>query len=423
MENPSVSTATRQIPARILVVDDEATILSVVKRTLVRARYQVDTAGDGYQALELLQRQRYDLLVSDVNMPGFSGMELLTRCRQEHPGVKVILMTGMPDVRDAVSSIQTGACDYLVKPVEMAVLQKKVEEVLEKRRKEGSGTAVLTPETAHVFGRRFRIIRTLGRGATGIVFLVQKGDQSYAMKILQCWEGATCGDEILNRFFREAEILEKIEHPGVVRIYEHGRDSADNIPYILMEFVSGRTLGDHIANGALSFSTRLSLVRQIATALDAVHRHGILHRDLKPQNVMVTDDFQAKLTDFGVAYVAGSSLTVVGSLIGSPAYMAPENFLSRPIDERSDIFSLGVLAYELLTGAKPFKGENLSQVGYAIVEARPQDPAALRPELPGRVAATVLKMLARDPDARFPTAAAVAQAIGECEREQHGPCR
>jgi serine/threonine-protein kinase len=188
-------------------------------------------------------------------------------------------------------------------------------------------------------------------------------------------------------------------------------DPADEIPYFLMEYVPGRTLADYIASGVLSFSTRISLLRQVAEALDAVHRHRVLHRDLKPHNVMVTDEFIAKLMDFGVAHIAGSSLTLVGSLIGSPAYMAPENFRSQAIDERSDVFSLGVLAYELLTGEKPFKGENLSQVGYAIVEAKPIDPCLLRPELSRHMGDTILRMLAKAPEERFPTATAVTQAL------------
>lgn len=399
------------VASRLLIVDDDPLVLSFFRRALANEGYEVHTVSDSAEAIELLAQQEFDLLVTDVGLPGPSGIDLLEHCKAVTPDMEVILVTGEPALGDAVRTVRKGAYDYLAKPVDPGRLRARVGAALKRRHERAQQMLGSTLPIREDGLPDYRIIRTLGSGNMATVFLVERDRRQYAMKVMKDYEGHSGLDRIIQRFFLEAEILAQIEHAGVVRIHDWGLDTRCGAPYILMEYVRGKSLAQWINEGGLVLRQKLDMVRQIAHALDAVHTHGVLHRDVKPANVLVTEELQTKLTDFGIARLAGTSLTRTWELLGSPVYMAPERFEKRDVDERADIFSLGVLGYELITGVKPFTGETLSEVMRAISTATPADASCFVPDLPARVSQFLTTTLAKDPADRYQTAARTASAL------------
>lgn len=399
-----------QRKSRILVVDDEAVVLRFLRRALERKEYDVDTASDAERASRMLDTTEYDLVLSDINLPGESGIDLLTHCRDCHPTAEVILITGNPDLEDAVRTVRDGAYDYLAKPIELDKLYERVGSALS-RRENYTQRLLKTWSVDEQAPAGFRVIRSLGSGTMGIVLLVQRGSELRAMKLLRTKGGGAPSERLFLRFSREAEVLNKVRHPNVVHVYECDLDPSQQLPYILMEYVEGRSLSWHMAEGNLSLKQRLDVIRQTADALATVHDYGILHRDVKPSNILLTRDDQAKLSDFGIARFGDSSLTMTGELLGTPAYMAPERLQSREIDQRSDLFSLGVVAYELLAGIRPFHGTTLPEIIYDIVHHSPPRLRKLAPDLPSQLDRIVHKMLAKKPGDRHKDAREVIEAL------------
>ncbi|OGV56402.1 MAG: hypothetical protein A2X49_07770 [Lentisphaerae bacterium GWF2_52_8] len=186
-----------------------------------------------------------------------------------------------------------------------------------------------------------------------------------------------------------------------------------------MEYVPGRPLTDYIKkNESLSIDQKLYIIAQVASALAVVHKFGVLHRDVKPSNILVTESIQAKLSDFGIARISDSSLTMTHEVLGSPAYMTPESFDSRrPIDNRSDIFSLGILSYELITGTKPFQGETVGEMMAAIQHSRPKEPRKILPSISPAVQDILGNMLQKQPEDRYQSAAKVVHAINNLNKK------
>ncbi len=253
---------------------------------------------------------------------------------------------------------------------------------------------------------RYRWIETIGRGGMGIVFKVHdlELDEEVAIKVLSPdWE--TDDQQLLTRFKREINLNRKIKHPNVARIHDFGMSG--DYPFITMEFVPGVDLRTLIQReGRLAPPTAISILRQIALGSDAAHRLGIIHRDLKSQNVMVEESGAVAILDFGLARGKQSiALTLDSVMVGTPHYMSPEQALGRPTDARSDVYSIGVMGFEMLTGKVPFDGESPLIIAMKHVsEPIPPDMSnfpAVAPELQ----AIVLKALAKNPDGRFPSAA------------------
>jgi CheY-like chemotaxis protein/tRNA A-37 threonylcarbamoyl transferase component Bud32 len=399
---------------RILVADDDAALGRLVTRMLAEAGYAVDTVLRGDAARDRLDSQQYTVVLSDVNMPGLRGPELLRACRQRWPDTEVILITGEPELAAAVQCVKEGAFDYLSKPVEAAVLLAKVASAVDScltKRRTAENTQLTPPLPPGL-----RSIRLIGSGAMGMVLQVEREGRQFALKVLRADVPDADRREAHKRFCREASILSGIDHPGVVRVVDWGTTPAGQ-PFILMEYIEGKTLEKLAAEQVLTRVQKLDLLWQIGYALQFVHRRGIIHRDIKPSNVLVTADLRAKLSDFGVARVAGlrSSLTIPGCVIGSPAYMAPETFSGAEPDQVSDVFSLGVVSYELLTGASPFQGDNLPQLVHSVTHDTPLDLRDLAPNLTTAVQDVIMRMIAKTPRDRCQSVdeflAAVGQAI------------
>ena len=262
---------------------------------------------------------------------------------------------------------------------------------------------------------RYVLLEKIGAGTMGEVFKASdpRIGRVVAVKLLRIPDGldAAQREEWERRFLLEARAAGRLSHRGIVAVHDVGH-ADDGRPFIVMEHVDGRGLDAYLKRGKLPAPALvLDWAAQIAEALDHAHRQGIVHRDVKPANILVDHDGRARIADFGIARLADSELTRDGAFLGSPAYAAPEQIRALPIDGRADLFSLAATTYALLTGSRPFQGEDLASLAYAICHVEPAPPRSLRPELGAAVQAVVLKGLAKDPERRHRSGQEMAQEL------------
>jgi serine/threonine-protein kinase len=262
---------------------------------------------------------------------------------------------------------------------------------------------------------RYKIVRELGRGAMGVVYhaIDPNIGRPVAIKTIQFGGGRNPEEQnrLRERLFREARSAGILSHPGIVTVYDV--EQQGDLAYIAMEYVDGPTL-DQVLSEAQPISPErmFSILGQTAVALDYAHQKGIVHRDIKPANIMIARDGTTKITDFGIAKITASDqLTVTGNIVGTPHYMSPEQVQGQPVDGRSDQFSLAVIAFEMLTGEKPYSGEHLTTVVYKIVAEEPAAPHRLNPTIGVAIESVLRKSLSKKPDLRYPTCQEFARAL------------
>jgi len=267
---------------------------------------------------------------------------------------------------------------------------------------------------------RYEIIEELGHGAMGAVYRAKDPamDRIVALKtIIATALASEQGSEFRERFFREARAAGNLTHPGIVPVFDVGEH--DGVPFIIMEYVSGWTLASAGARGErLDLNRICEIGQKIAEALGYAHQRGVVHRDIKPANILITSREtygveRPKITDFGIAKLTESEATMTGKMLGTPAFMPPEQFTGAPVDGRADIFSLGVVLYWLSTGEQPFPGEGLTAVLYKVVHTEPIPPRKLNPSLPPRFESIILKCMEKDPAARYQSAEDLARELGD----------
>src|SRR5450756_226332 len=252
---------------------------------------------------------------------------------------------------------------------------------------------------------RYKIVRELGRGAMGVVYhaIDPNIGRPVAIKTIHFGDNRKPEeiDRMRERLFREARSAGMLSHPGIVTVYDV--EQQGDLAYIAMEYVDGPTLDQMLSEPApLDAERMFSILGQTAVALDYAHSKGIVHRDIKPANIMLSADGTAKIADFGIAKItAAENLTMTGSIVGTPHYMSPEQVQGQPVDGRSDQFSLAVIAYEMLTGEKPYTGEHLTTVVYKIVAEEPVPPHRLNPSLSTGIGNVLRKALAKKADGRY----------------------
>ncbi len=257
----------------------------------------------------------------------------------------------------------------------------------------------------------------------GVVYLANDPEieRPVAIKMLREASGVslTARSDLEARFLKEAKLAGRLQHPNVVTVYEVGREQ--DASFIAMEYVEGEPLNRAAAaEGGLDLGTRVEIVRQVAQALEHAHQRGVIHRDIKPGNILVTRDRRVKVADFGIGKLLSggtADLTRTGQMLGSPAYMSPEQIRGEKLDGRSDLFSLGVVFYELLTGARPFPGDSITTLVYQILHTEPRDPLELRADLPAATRDMFARLLAKTPDRRPANATAFLQEVRGIEAE------
>ncbi len=271
---------------------------------------------------------------------------------------------------------------------------------------------------------RYEIVRELGRGAMGVVYEGRDPNigRRVAIKTARRDLLAASGmaDELMKRFLREAQAAGALNHPNIITIFD--ADEEAGVAYIAMEYLDGGDLRRLIEDRcSLSMERIADIGATICEALAAAHDQGIVHRDVKPANIIMLPNGHLKVADFGIAHVSDSNLTQDGAMIGTPHYMSPEQFMGQKTDGRSDLFSVGIIVYELLTGEKPFNGESVAAVMQRTMKADPIPPAELNYAVPDALNDVVLKSLGKRPQHRYQNGRALAAALRESVKAQPDP--
>lgn len=267
---------------------------------------------------------------------------------------------------------------------------------------------------------RYEILEELGHGAMGTVYRAKDPamDRVVAVKtIISLVLASEKGSDFRERFYREARAAGALAHPGIVPVFDVGEH--EGVPFLVMEFISGKTLAEAVRNGErMSLDRVCEIGQKLAEALGYAHQRGVVHRDIKPANILLTSKQshgieRPKITDFGVAKLAAGSTTMTGQVLGTPAFMPPEQITGAPVDGRADLFSLGVVLYWLATGEQPFPGESMTAVSYKVVHTEPIPPRKLNPSIPLKLESIILKCLAKSPEDRYQTGEDLARELGE----------
>ena len=263
---------------------------------------------------------------------------------------------------------------------------------------------------------RYKIVRELGKGAMGVVYegLDPNIGRRVAIKTARrdVLDASAHADEMMERFLREARAAGALNHPNIITIYD--ADEQEGIAYIAMEFLEGGDLRDVIEKKRqLEPEAIVDLGAAVCDALASAHDRGVVHRDIKPANIMMPSNAPVKVADFGIAHMSDSTLTQEGALIGTPFYMSPEQFMGKKVDGRSDLFSVAVMLYELVTGEKPFTGEALSTVMHHVIRTDPVPPHELNFNIPETLSRVILKAMSKRPAERYPDGRAFAAALRE----------
>ena len=251
---------------------------------------------------------------------------------------------------------------------------------------------------------KYEITSILGKGAMGIVYKALDPDinREVAIKTIRfdLISEVTEKEDLMKRFMREAQAAGKLEHPHIITVYDVARE--EDLTYIVMQYIEGESLQAKIASHEeYSIGYIIGLMNNLCEALDYAHQNGVIHRDIKPANILIDREGKPFLVDFGVARVETSTLTQTGTTVGTPSYMSPEQVIGKAVDKRSDVFSLGVILYELITGRRPFEGDNITTVIYKIVNEDPSSPSELKKGLPVGFEHVILKALAKNPENRY----------------------
>ncbi len=401
---------------RVLVIDNSSEFRGRVAQYLAAAMPDAeltlwDPATQGRPVVGFDWR-RYDaLLLDDTPGANADGLEWLTEFRAEGyvPPTLVLSQTGGEDM--AVKAVKAGAADYLKKadltPIRlaMAIKEAMIESVtisrenlrLTQQLEVGTIGQPAAADQAGVPG--YRVLRKIGEGGMSRVYLAER-DSDGLQLVLKMLDTRLARDpQSQARFVREYKIIQRIQNEHVVMIFDQGF-AADN-PWLAMEYFPGGDLHERIQKGISSMGA-LKILVQMAEALDAVHTAGVVHRDLKPQNIMFRANHRLAILDFGLAREldATTTLTQKGMVMATPLYMSPEQCLGHPHDERGDLYSTGVILYEMLTGKLPYEGDNASALAYQHVHGEV-------PRLPKRLAGyqpILDRLLAKRPDARYPSA-------------------
>jgi len=270
---------------------------------------------------------------------------------------------------------------------------------------------------------RYQILAEIGRGAMGVVYKAHdpKIDRIVALKTISLFDLAAPDEaECRARFYEEARAAGRLSHPGIVTVFDVDTNPEDGKPFIVMEYVDGKSINKVLVEhqGRLPLAMALTLAQEIAEALNVAHSQGVVHRDIKPENILVTADGHAKIADFGIACLDQGHLTLPGRILGSPAYMSPEQLNGEHTDARSDLFSLGVVLYTMLTGHRPFQGNSTATVCFKVANKDPLPISSWNLDFPRELDELVARAMSKNPDERFQTGLEMARELQHF-RETH----
>jgi len=417
------------VPARVLIVDDDAAIRVALVAALDDGSMDVAQASSAEDAIRVLdERGAPDVVLTDLRMQGLDGLDLLRMVRERAPDSKVVMMTAYHDVGTAVTSMREGAADFLCKPFDLPTLREVLGRLLGRgdigSSRDGGHASVGAGNDGrptrwgepvpHILADRYELEIEVGRGAMARVFRARdpRHDRHVAVKVLRPEVAVSIGTE---RFLREIQIAARLHHPHILTLIDSGEWNGS--PYFVMPFVEGASLRRRLdEEGRLPIPRAAALLRDVAEALAAAHAVGIVHRDVKPENVLLSGR-HAWVSDFGVARAlwdaAGARDTTIGAAIGTPAYMAPEQGAGAgDVDHRADVYALGIVAYELLAGRPPFSGRSARAILTSHLVDEPPPLRERRPDIHPGLEKAVMGCLAKPPEKRWSDAASLAGRFG-----------
>ncbi len=393
---------------KILIVEENKMFQKIYQNLLMARGFEVHLASNLQESDIVLKNLTPDLVLVNPIISSGKGAELMERIRGPQrgaSGIPMLVISSKDDVQMRTKALELGAVEYLVKhQAAPKIVVKKIEEILQHR--PPAPKHALDPRAlkiGDVLDDRYEIREQLGKGGQGAVFRAfdLRLEEEVALKILIL--NPEIAEELMDSFLQEVRLTRKITHPNVVRLYDVGKSGG--IHYITMELIKGvdfnKFLFDH---WPVSFAQLRDIFIQVASALRVAHSIGIIHRDIKPQNFLITEDETVKVADFGIASAAGAMLRTTEELsLGTPDYMAPE--YSRPDfnkpDARVDIYSLGVVMYEAFTGVLPYEGETLMEKIQLHIEGNAKAPSALNPNFPMDLERVIMTAMHKDPESRF----------------------
>jgi serine/threonine protein kinase len=399
--------------SRILIADDEAFVRQSISELLKSEGYETIEANDGRECLEVLAREKVDIMLLDVNMPNMNGMEAFRTATGEQYNVDTIMISGSGSVKTAVEAIKIGAYDFLEKPFSFDHLLSLVNALVEKR---GRVKKLVEMKQKGTTIGKYRIQSEISRGGFAIVYRAVQADlqRSVALKILHPHLLDT--RSFTKRFYREAQITASLSHPNIVQIYDYGQQEEQF--FLAMELVEGDSLERFIIEAnQLPIPVLILIAIKICKALEYAHKKGVLHRDIKPQNVLIARDGMIKLADFGLARCMDSdaeNLTRSDLLAGTPQFISPELIEGKELTYASDIFSLGTLLYVCATLRVPFPGTTLATIMHNILHHKAVDPRKINSQISRELGRLIMKCLNKKTVGRFETVHDVRIALESC---------
>lgn len=446
MEEPNESAG------RLLVVDDTEDNRDMLSRRLRRRGYDVVVAEDGERALQIMEDGEIDLILLDIMMPGIDGIEVLRRLRQRfsQSELPIIMATAKAGSEDVIQALDIGANDYVTKPLDFPIVLARVEKELRTRRAARSDAVAIAEaaaeqareavvaetltgeiELGQVIAGKYRLEERIGAGTFGAVYRAhhQELDLDVAIKVLQ--SSVTAGEEASQRFRQEGVAACRVQHPNAVRVTDYGITEG-GIAFLVMELLSGFTLVEELQEWKrLSPRRCLEILAPVCHVLTEAHAQGLVHRDIKPENIFLDQTPRGeviKLLDFGIAKLVGENiteqnLTAEGWVLGTPAYMAPERLANRSYDGRADVYSLGIMLFEMLTGRRPFVPVNDDPMSMIMqhVNELPPSMASIHPGIPEALEAVVARTLAKEPDQRPDASQLSADLTAAIEQMEQAP--
>lgn len=392
---------------RILLVEDHDDLRQMMHERLLKEDYLVNEFSNGQDAYDFLQRYTFDLLILDWELPGMAGIEILKKFRDAGGTTPVLMLTGRKMMEDKEAGFEAGADDYLTKPFNPKEFSMRIKALL---RRQGQPKGLVHFDNGAIIADKYQIISLIGEGGVGVVYKAHHKflDKLVAIKLLRPEYASDA--VVVSRFRREAQAADSLKHPNIAATYDYGI-LTDGRPFMVMDYIEGRTLYNVlILHKRLEVRRAVSIFIKVCDALAHAHKKGIIHRDLKPSNIMLFEENGIeipKLLDFGIAKLLDTShsqqLTRTGEFCGSPLYVSPEQCSSNKQDQRSDIFSLGCVMCETLTGQAPFHGETMLETIHKRLQERPPHLQDLCPEanIPPLLNDIVRKTLDVDPINRY----------------------
>ncbi len=405
--------------AHLLVSDDDPQVLDLVTLVLEDAGHTVVATGDAGAVCSLAAQPEIDAIVLDVNMPK-SGFEILNELRGDPvtSSVPILFLSGLGGREYRARGLVEGADDYMVKPFEPAELVLRVERLLSFRPRAEQEDGRLGNDGKLRFGR-YEVLDVIGQGSMGTVYrgMDPRLERRVALKTIRL-ETVTSDDqrrEMLERLRNEAITIARFSHPNIVVVYDMEGD--EKSAFIAMELVDGPSLRDVLRQrGSLPFERVIPMAAAVASGLAMAHAREVIHRDVKPGNVLLGRDGAVKVSDFGLAFALSTLTQDESGISGTPGYVPPEVMNGEPYSAAGDLFGLGATLYESLSGTHPLTGTTLRETIANTMRGTVKPLQDLLPEAPEELAGAVMALLAADP-AQRPTAAGLAERLGRLATE------